>query len=105
ERAAAVAGALVAAGAHSDPIAAARELLGRMGEGEKVATLSAHPRIGERGERMSPNSRAEQSGLGADHDSVLQTLNEEYERRFGFRFVVFVDGRQLAELEAEMRSR
>jgi 2-oxo-4-hydroxy-4-carboxy--5-ureidoimidazoline (OHCU) decarboxylase len=35
----------------------------------------------------------------------LAFLNEEYERRFGFPFVVFVDGRSRAELLPVLRAR
>ncbi len=35
----------------------------------------------------------------------LARLNEEYERRFGFEFVVFVDGRTRAELLPVLRER
>lgn len=76
-----------------DPIAAAREALPTLSEEERIATLNAHPRIGEtRG--LSARSRTEQGG---DSDPAvldeLRRLNEEYERRYGFRFVVFVDRR------------
>ena len=35
----------------------------------------------------------------------LARLNDEYERRFGFEFVVFVDGRTRAELLPVLRER
>ena len=35
----------------------------------------------------------------------LARLNDEYERRFGFEFVVFVDGRTRAELLPILRER
>jgi len=35
----------------------------------------------------------------------LARLNDEYERRFGFEFVVFVDGRTRAELLPVLRDR
>jgi 2-oxo-4-hydroxy-4-carboxy-5-ureidoimidazoline decarboxylase len=35
----------------------------------------------------------------------LARLNEEYERRFGFEFVVFVNGRTRAELVPVLRER
>ena len=67
---------LAASGPHVDPIAAARDLLERMDEGEKVETLNAHPRLGERRERISPDSRAEQSGLGPTRSRELERVNE-----------------------------
>src|SRR5207237_7004885 len=84
---------------------AARDLMDGMDEGEKVETLNANPRLGERRERISPDSRAEQSGLGPTRSRELERVNEQYEGRFGFRFVVFVNRRPRAEVLAEMRSR
>ena len=94
---------LLATGPHSDVIAAARALAPTLSGEEKVATLNAHPRLGEPKDRMSPRSRAEQRDLGAGPE--LERLNEEYEGRFGFRFVVFVNRRPRSEIEAEMRER
>jgi urate oxidase/2-oxo-4-hydroxy-4-carboxy-5-ureidoimidazoline decarboxylase len=93
---------LAETGPHSDPIAAARQLLDEMEEQEKLATLNAHPRIGERSEGMSASSRDEQ---GTDVVPELEQLNAEYERRFGFRFVVFVDRRSRAEVAQILRER
>jgi 2-oxo-4-hydroxy-4-carboxy-5-ureidoimidazoline decarboxylase len=76
-----------------DPIAAARAIGPTLTTAEKIDTLNAHPRIGAT-EGLSDRSRREQGG---EDDpavlSALQRLNDEYERRFGFRFVVFVNGR------------
>ena len=83
-------------------VARARELVSELSEAEKTATLNAHPRIGERRERMSERSRREQ---GQDVVPELDRLNEEYERRFGFRFVVFVNGRSKAEVAEVLRGR
>jgi 2-oxo-4-hydroxy-4-carboxy--5-ureidoimidazoline (OHCU) decarboxylase len=96
---------LVATGPHPDLIAAARNLVARLDEDEKVATLNAHPRIGEQPDRMSAASRAEQEDLGDGVPSEVRLLNEQYEQRFGFRFVVFVNRRPRSEIVPEMRSR
>lgn len=93
---------LAETGPHDDPIATARQLLQAMDEQEKLATLNAHPRIGERSEAMSAYSRDEQ---GTDVLPELDQLNAEYERRFGFRFVVFVDRRSRAEIAQVLRER
>ena len=93
---------LAASGPHHDPVAAARQLLPELSEEEKVATLNAHPRIGERPEQMSALSRAEQGG---EQVPQLDRLNDEYERRFGFRFVVFADRRPRSEIARLLRER
>jgi len=83
-------------------IARMRALLPTLTEAEKVATLNAHPQIGEDPARLSARSLAEQ---GADALPALEQLNAEYERRFGFRFVVFVNHRSKAEILDVLRRR
>ena len=80
-------------------VASARAALGRMSEAERIAVLNAHPRIGEAPSSLSALSRKEQAG-DADPGTVreLARLNDEYERKFGFRFVVFVRGRSKGEI-------
>ena len=75
-----------------DPLADARALLDELPEDEQVEALNAHPPIGARG--LTGPSAAEQ---GADDDpavlSRLAYLNQVYEEKFGFRFLVFVNRR------------
>jgi 2-oxo-4-hydroxy-4-carboxy--5-ureidoimidazoline (OHCU) decarboxylase len=80
----------------------AYQLLPDLTEEEKIATVNAHPRIGEDPARLSPLSLAEQ---GTDRVRELERLNAEYESRFGFRFVVFVNGRPKSEIVEVMRRR
>jgi 2-oxo-4-hydroxy-4-carboxy--5-ureidoimidazoline (OHCU) decarboxylase len=73
-----------------------------LSEQEKIETLNAHPRIGERAAKLSSRSLREQ---GADSLPELERLNQEYERRFGFRFVVFVNRRPKSEIVSVLRER
>jgi 2-oxo-4-hydroxy-4-carboxy-5-ureidoimidazoline decarboxylase len=82
----------------------ARAIAREMPEEEQVELLDAHPRIGADPAKVSDLSRREQ-GLettGSDEQAwigdELQALNEAYEGRFGFRFVVFVAGRPRADI-------
>jgi 2-oxo-4-hydroxy-4-carboxy--5-ureidoimidazoline (OHCU) decarboxylase len=83
-------------------IARAYELLDDLSESEKIATLNAHPRIGEDPGRLSDHSRAEQ---GDERVPELEWLNATYEERFGFRFVVFVDGRPKRDILMVLKQR
>ena len=89
-----------------DVIAKARVILDGFAEPDLVATLNAHPRIGEDARKMSEASRVEQ---GADSDprvlAELDRLNLAYERKFGFRFVVFVNGRHKSDIVPVLRER
>jgi 2-oxo-4-hydroxy-4-carboxy--5-ureidoimidazoline (OHCU) decarboxylase len=87
-------------------LASARAEIARMGEAERMAVLNAHPRIGADPASLSALSRKEQGGE-ADVATwrELATMNDEYELRFGFRFVVFVAGRSKADIVRVMRER
>lgn len=91
--------------AREDPLGSAREVIVTLSEEEKLEALNAHPAIGAR-TGLSARSAAEQ-GDNADPDTLaeLAHLNAEYERRFGFRFVVFVDRRPKAEILDVLRRR
>jgi 2-oxo-4-hydroxy-4-carboxy--5-ureidoimidazoline (OHCU) decarboxylase len=87
-----------------DPLGRARAVLDELTEKERIEALAAHPRIGQR--RLSGRSAHEQGN--EDDPAVLAELaqlNEEYERRFGFRFVVFVDGRPRSAIVPVLRER
>ena len=88
-----------------DPLARTEEVLGQLSDEERVEALAAHPAIGARS-GLSARSAAEQ---GADYDPVvlseLAYLNQVYEEKFGFRFVVFVAGRPKAEILEVLRER
>ena len=92
-------------------LARARAIVKELSEAEQIAVINAHPRIGERADTVSVASFREQ---GYDRDTTpaevlrrLATLNEEYEAKFGFRFVVFVNRRSkeaiVPLLEARLR--
>ncbi|KAI8090135.1 Oxo-4-hydroxy-4-carboxy-5-ureidoimidazoline decarboxylase [Gilbertella persicaria] len=76
-------------------------------EQEKLEVMNAHPRIGASKAGLSANSLKEQ-GYNS-HTSTLSTqdqevnaelakLNQAYEDQYGFKFVVFVNGRPRHEI-------
>ena len=95
----------------ADLLERARAILADMPEAEQVVVINAHHRIGENPAKVSADSFKEQ---GYDRDTTppevylrLARLNEEYEQKFGFRFVVFVNRRPkeaiVPLLEARLR--
>jgi len=88
-------------------IASMRAALPTLTDEQKVETLNAHPRIGEDLERLSTRSLKEQGAdrLPADQLPELRRLNDEYERRFGFRFVVFVNRRPKKDIVKVLHAR
>jgi len=87
-----------------DPLGSAQPVIGELSEEEKLEALNAHPAIGAK--NLSTRSSAEQ---GSDDDpealAELERLNAEYEERFGFRFVVFVNRRSKSEIVPILRER
>jgi len=87
-----------------DPLDRARTVARGLDDDEKKEVLDAHPAIG--GAPTSARSAREQ---GTDDDPAvlaeLAELNTAYEEKFGFRFVVFVDGRPRREIVPVLRER
>ena len=88
-----------------DPLGRADDVVAALSEVELVEALAAHPAIGAR-TGLSARSTAEQ---GTDSDPVILSelayLNQVYEEKFGFRFVVFVNGRPKGEILDVLRER
>jgi 2-oxo-4-hydroxy-4-carboxy--5-ureidoimidazoline (OHCU) decarboxylase len=80
-----------------DPLRNAFEVLQQLTNREKLEALETHPRIGERS--------AEQHGDDPEALAELAALNRAYEEKFGFRFIVFVNGRSRRELLPVLRER
>jgi 2-oxo-4-hydroxy-4-carboxy-5-ureidoimidazoline decarboxylase len=80
-----------------DPLERAEDVALSLDEREQAAALATHPRIGE----PSP----EQHGGEPAIITELAYLNQVYEEKFGFRFVVFAAGRPRAELLQVLRDR
>jgi 2-oxo-4-hydroxy-4-carboxy--5-ureidoimidazoline (OHCU) decarboxylase len=87
-----------------DPLNAAPEVIRELDKAERLEALNAHPAIGAG--NLSARSAAEQ---GTDADPVVASeltyLNQVYEEKFGFRFVVFVNRRPKAEILEVLRER
>jgi 2-oxo-4-hydroxy-4-carboxy--5-ureidoimidazoline (OHCU) decarboxylase len=87
-----------------DPLGEARDVISQLSEEDKLEALNAHPAIGAT--KLSARSAAEQ---GDDADPVVLTelayLNQVYEEKFGFRFVVFVNRRPKVEILDVLRRR
>ena len=87
-----------------NPLGRARDVAAGLPDDEKREILDAHPAIG--GTPTSERSRREQ---GTDDDPAvlaeLAELNAAYESKFGFRFVVFVNGRPRREIVPVLRER
>jgi 2-oxo-4-hydroxy-4-carboxy--5-ureidoimidazoline (OHCU) decarboxylase len=89
---------------HDDPLGAAPTVIGELSEAQKLEALNAHPAIGAG--NLSERSAAEQ-GAGGDPVTLteLAYLNQVYEEKFGFRFVVFVNRRSKEEILEVLRQR
>jgi len=109
ERAPALVDDLLRAGPYASVEEVMREataLVGAMSEPDRIALLDAHPRLGADQATLAAASAREQ-GQAADAGTMreLARLNDDYERRFGFRCVVFVARRPKDALVPVMRAR
>jgi 2-oxo-4-hydroxy-4-carboxy--5-ureidoimidazoline (OHCU) decarboxylase len=84
-----------------DPLGRAREIATALTDEEKKEVLEAHPAIGAR--ELSARSATEQGADDAPPE--LEELNRDYEQKFGFRFIVFVNRRPKRELVPILRAR
>jgi 2-oxo-4-hydroxy-4-carboxy--5-ureidoimidazoline (OHCU) decarboxylase len=87
-----------------DPLEQADALVADLPEDELLEALAAHPQIGAGA--LSERSAREQ---GPDAEAAVMTelayLNQVYEEKFGFRFVVFVNRRPKHEILDVLRDR
>lgn len=93
-----------------DLLAAAEQAGRQLTDADWLEAFAAHPRIGE--SSTSAWSQVEQADvLGAAEDvrARLAAANAEYERKFGFIFIIFASGKTpeqiLERLQARMRNR
>jgi len=80
-----------------DPLGRAENVALSLDDRAKATALAQHPRIGE----PSPEQRGGDPAIITE----LAYLNQVYEEKFGFRFVVFVAGRSRADLLPLLRER
>jgi 2-oxo-4-hydroxy-4-carboxy-5-ureidoimidazoline decarboxylase len=88
---------------------ALRDVVRQADRARQLDLLRAHPRLGTR-LALSGCSRAEQAGAGLEEltpaeRSELETLNDEYERRFGFPFIFAVRNANLRAILESCRGR
>jgi OHCU decarboxylase len=76
-----------------------------LGPEDWLEAFAAHPRIGERGGRLS---RQEQAGAAGASDEIVAALaegNRQYEERFGYIFILSATGKSAEEMLANLRER
>ena len=95
-------------------LAASERIWWTTGPEDWLEAIASHPRIGETATRATVSEVArgwsvkEQEAVAASEAGVrleLAAAIEEYERRFGWIYVVFATGRGASELLADVRSR
>jgi OHCU decarboxylase len=92
---------------------AADRIWATMGEPDWMEAFACHPRIGERrAAAASEKSRAwsaqEQEGAGSPSNDVMRELaegNAQYEKQFGFTYIVCATGKSAEEMLAILKRR
>lgn len=97
-----------------DLIAKANRIWWSLDQGDWLEAFRSHPKIGEKKAAASTSeqskrwSAAEQAGIGDAANSTLATLaglNQKYEDKFGYIFIVCASGKSSDEMLAILRSR
>ena len=95
-------------------LARAHEVWWSLDRNDWLEAFRSHPKIGEKkaADKVSAQSQQwsgqEQSGVAdAPRDTVdsLAALNEDYEQKFGFIFIICATGKTSAEMLAALRAR
>lgn len=95
-------------------LAVADDVVGTLQASDWVEAFSHHPRIGERraaadgpaiAQHWSSGEQAASSDACADVRGQIIAANREYEKRFGFIFIVCANGRSAAEIHSLLRQR
>ena len=87
---------------------AADRAAGGLSDEEWLEAIAAHPRIGEGGGHSPDASAREQSRAmqaSAETLSALAAENRQYEKRFGYVFLIAAGGRSGDEILGELRRR
>ena len=90
--------------------AAMVNVVAQSGPDRQLTLLRAHPMLAKRAE-LTEASRTEQGGMGLDRletaeAEMFDTLNREYQERFGFPFIIAVRGqRDRAAILAALKAR
>ncbi|EGC31950.1 hypothetical protein DICPUDRAFT_57406 [Dictyostelium purpureum] len=93
----------------------AESIIGSLGDEDKIVVINAHPRIGLNPAEIKKTSSISFREQGLENEkidervieiySTLKTLNEQYEKQFGFKFVEFVNGRSKEQIIPVLRER
>jgi len=97
---------MMAARPMTDAFAAAEEIWSSLDHTAWLEAFAAHPRIGER--KASGWASQEQSGTASAGNETLTALaetNREYEKKFGFIYIVCATGKSAEEMLAIARER
>jgi len=92
----------------------AEEIWNSLSPEDRLEAFDYHPKIGDMNslrEKYSHSkdlSESEQSGAADATDDILKELaeiNEDYEKKFGFIFIVFATGKSVGEMLSILKSR
>ena len=101
-------------GSRESLVGAARDEWFALGRSDWLEAFSHHPKIGDRESlrrrfaRTAHLSEREQAGVDGASEDVLEALaagNREYERRFGYIFIVCASGKSAEEMLGLLRER
>jgi OHCU decarboxylase len=76
-----------------------------MEEADWLEAFAAHPRIGERGDRVADREQAATADADDQLMAELAAVNRAYEESMGFTYIVYATGKTAAEMLEIARGR
>ena len=86
-------------------LVAAERLWWDLSSPDWLEAFSHHPRIGDRAAGWASQEQAGTVGASQETLDALVRWNADYERRFGFVFLIFATGKSADEMLAELKRR
>jgi 2-oxo-4-hydroxy-4-carboxy--5-ureidoimidazoline (OHCU) decarboxylase len=98
---------------YEDLLSKVSQVIFSLSEEGQIEIINAHPRLGAPKESLSEHSFKEQGYANAPQETPeqlairkeLNDLNDAYEKQFGFKFMIFVNGRNFQQIIPVLKER
>ena len=82
----------------ADVLDNARQAFDLLEDEDWLEAFAGHPRIGERGDSQANREQAATASASREIIARLASVNEEYESKFGFTYIVYATGKTAEEM-------
>ncbi len=82
----------------AEVLSKAHDSFDRLNAEDWLEAFSGHPRIGERGDTQANREQSGTASASREMIARLATVNEQYESKFGFTYIVYATGKTAEEM-------